>query len=139
MELQEAIQIVKKRYQTDAERINDEKNVIQKYGSLFHTNNLDNLSAEDFKSFLLIKNNKHWEGIHRQGNLITSDMGKLKSVLKLLLDESIPIKDRLEEIIPKNKPPMIKGLGRAVLTPILLVVFPDKYGVYNSVTEDERF
>jgi len=135
MGLQEAIQIVKHRYQTDIERINDEKNVIQKYDFLFHPNNLDNLSVEDFKSFLLIKNNKHWEGIHRQGNMVTSDMGKLKSTLKLLLDESKPIKERLDKIIPKDNPPMIKGLGRAVLTPILLVVYPNKYSVYNSVVE----
>jgi len=135
MELQEAIQIIKQRHQTDIERINDEKNVIQKYGSLFHPNNLDNLKAEDFKSFLLIKNNKHWDGIHRQGNMITSDMVKLKSTLKLLLDESKPIKERLNKIMPKDKPSMIKGLGRAVLTPILLVVYPDKYCVYNSIAE----
>lgn len=135
MELQEAIQIVKQRYQTDTERINDEKIIIAKYGSLFNPKNLDNLTAEDFKSFLLIKNNKHWEGIHRQGNMTTSDMEKLKSTLKLLLDESKPIKDRIDKIMPKNRPPLIKGLGRAVLTPILLVVYPDKYCVYNSIAE----
>jgi hypothetical protein len=76
MELQEAIQIVKQRYQTNTERINDENNVIKKYGSMFHPDNLDRLTAEKFKSFLLIRNNKHWEGIHRQGNMLTSDMGK---------------------------------------------------------------
>lgn len=135
MELQEAIQIIKQRYQTDVERINAEKAVIEKFGSVFNPTNLDNLTAEDFKSFLLIKNNKHWEGIHRQGNMITSDMEKLKSVLKLLLDESKPIKERIDRIMPKNKPPMIKGLGRAALTPVLLVVYPNKYGVYNSVVE----
>jgi len=135
MELQEAIQIIKQRYQTDAERINAEKKVIEKYGSMFHPSNIDNLTAEDFKSFLLMKNNSHWEGIHRQGNMLTSDMGKLKSALKLLLDESRPIKERIEKIMPKNKPPLIKGLGRAVLTPILLVAYPNKYAVYNSVVE----
>lgn len=135
MNLQEVIQIVKQRYQTDAKRINDEKAVIEKYGSMFHPKNLDNLTAEDFKSFLLINNNKHWEGIHRQGNMITAEMGKLKSTLGLLLEESKPIIERLNKILPKNKPPLIKGLGRAVLTPILMIVCPDKYCVYNSKTE----
>lgn len=135
MELQEAIQIVKQRYQTTAERINDEKNVIEKYGSMFHPDNLDNLTAEDFKSFLLIRNNAHWEGIHRQGNMITSDMERLKSALKSLLDESKPIKERIDRLMPKNRPPLIKGLGRAVLTPILLVVYPNKYAVFNSIVE----
>lgn len=136
MELQEAIQFVRKRYQTDIERINDEKYVPEKYGSMFNLKNLDSLTAEDFKSFLLIENNKHWKGIHRQGNMITSDMDKLKTTLRLLLDESKPIKDRLDKIMPKNKPSFIKGLGRAVLTPILLVVYPNKYCVYNNVAED---
>lgn len=136
MELNEAIQIVKQRFQTDVERINAEQEVIEKYGRMFHPNNLDNLTAEDFKEFLLIKNNKHWRSIHRQGNIITQDMEKLKSALKLLLDETKPIKERLEKILPKNKPPMIKGLGRAVITPILLVVYPDRYCVYNSIVEE---
>lgn len=136
MELQEAIQIVKQRYETNTNRINDEKIVIEKYGSLFCLDNLNNLTVEDFKSFLLIRNNKHWEGIHRQGNMITSDMEKLKSTLKLLLNESKPIKERINKIMPKNKPALIRGLGRAVLTPILLVVYPHKYCVYNRVVED---
>ena len=103
---------------------------------MFHPNNLEKLTAEDFKSFLLIKNNKHWEGIHRQGNMVTLDMEKLKSTLKLLLDEDKPIKERIDKIIPRNKQSLIKGLGRAVLTPILLVVYPDKYVVYNNIVEN---
>lgn len=135
MELQEAIQRVKQRYQTDTARINEEKAVIEKFGFMFHPDNLDRLTAEDFKSFLLIKNNKHWTGIHRQGNIITSNLSKLKTVLKLLLDESKPLKTRLDDIIPRNRPPVIKGLGRAVLTPILFIVYPGKYAVYNSIAE----
>lgn len=136
MELQETIQEVKQRYKVDVARINDEKSVIEKFGSIFNPNNLYKLTADDFKSFLLIKNNKHWEGIHRQGNMITSDMEKLKSALELLLDETKPIKERIDKVIPKNNPPLIKGLGRAVLTPILLVVYPDKYAVYNNIVEN---
>ena len=72
-----------------------ERKVIGRYGPLFNPSNLDNLSKEDFKSFLLIKNNLHWEGIHRQGNIITADMKLLIKFLKYLLDENIPIKERL--------------------------------------------
>jgi len=59
-------------------RLQEEEMVIKKYGAMFHPINLDNLTKEGFKSFLLLKNNKHWEGIHRQGNMITADMDKLK-------------------------------------------------------------
>jgi len=130
MELQEAIKKTKEDYQ-EHERQNEEKEVIDKYGNMFHPDNLDDLTKEDFKSFLLLKNNKHWEGIHRQGNIITKDMDKLRNALKILLDESRPINKRLDFLFPKNRPNYIKGLGRAIVTPILMVVYPNKYGVYN--------
>ena len=135
MDLNEAILKTKEDYK-DVERQNDEKEVIDKYGSIFSPNNLDVLTVEDFKSFLLIKNNKHWEGIHRQNNKITKDMDKLRNALKILLDENKQIKERLDFLIPKNKDNYIKGMGRAILTPILMVVYPEKYGVYNKRSAD---
>lgn len=131
MELQEAIKETKKEYE-NVERKNEEIEVIEKYGSMFNPSNLDSLNKEDFKSFLLIKNNKHWEGIHRQGNMITQDMNKLKNALKILLDEEKPIEERLNFLFPKNKPSYIKGLGRAIVTPILMVVYPTKGCSYTS-------
>lgn len=110
--------------------------ILNKYGKIFNPQNLDNLTSEDFKSFLLIKNNKHWEGIHRQGNLITSDMNKLRHYLHLLLNEKIPLQERLDQLFDKNNKLYIKGLGRAVITPILLVVYPQKYGVWNTKSEE---
>ncbi|GAI93974.1 unnamed protein product, partial [marine sediment metagenome] len=61
--------------------------------------------------------------------------GKLRRALKVLLNESKPLKERLDFLFPKNRPNYIKGLGKAVVTPILMVVYPTKYGVYNSKTE----
>jgi len=119
----------------DSKRLQEEKDVIAKYGKLFHPHNLDKLTKDDFKSFLLSKNNRHWDGIHRQGNMITEDMKKLKKALNILLDENVDIKERLNMLFPKNKPSYIKGLGRAIVTPILLVVYPNKYAVYNTKSE----
>lgn len=116
-------------------RLREERAVIERYGAMFNPANLDNLTKEDFASFLLIKNNRHWEGIHRQVNMITADMPKLRQALKILLDESRTLKERLDELFPANKPSMIKGLGRAIVTPVLLVVYPKKYGVYNTKSE----
>lgn len=125
----------KKLILNNSARLQQEKEVIQKYGALFNPANLDNLTKEDFKSFLLMKNNHHWEGIHRQSNIITADMDKLRSALKILLDESKSLKDRLNLLFPVNKEGYIKGMGRAIATPILMVVYPDKYGVWNSKSE----
>ena len=65
MKLEDAIKATKKEYQ-NPQRIAEEDEVMKRYGYIFHPRNLDNLKKEDFKSFLLMKNNKHWEGIHRQ-------------------------------------------------------------------------
>lgn len=115
--------------------IDSEKQVIGNYGKLFNPINIDSLLKEDFKSFLLIKNNLHWDGIHRQNSLITSDMSALRRTLIYFLNEEIPIKERLNEVFDKKGRYGIKGLGKAVLTPILLVVYPDKYGVWNNKSE----
>lgn len=48
----------------------------------------------------------------------------------VLLDENRPIKDRYDYALSH-----VSGLGRAVATAILLVVYPDKYGVWNTTSE----
>jgi hypothetical protein len=113
-----------------------EEKVVGKYGKLFHLENIEKLTKEEFKSFLLYKNNLHWEGIHRQGNIVTSDMKSLKAFLKYVLDESKPIEERLNTDFVEKGGYWVKGIGRAVITPILLVVYPEKYGVWNSKSEE---
>jgi len=66
---------------------------------------------------------------------MTEDMGKLREALRLLLDESIDIKTRLDRLRPYNIDPMVKGLGRAVITAILQIMYPDKYGILNNTAE----
>ena len=124
------------KYKTDTWWQESERMVIGKYGKLFHPSNLNKLTKEEFKSFLLIKNNLHWDGINRQSNLITKDMNKLKKALSILLDENKNIKERLNFLFSKKQNNYIVGLGRAVVTPILLVVYPNKYGAWNSRSEE---
>ncbi|OGM25449.1 hypothetical protein A2715_05370 [Candidatus Woesebacteria bacterium RIFCSPHIGHO2_01_FULL_39_32] len=112
-----------------------EQQVIGKYGQLFQPKNLDKLTKEDFKSFLLIKNNLHWEGIHRQGNIITSDMNALKRFLKHVLDEKLTLEKRLNTEFIENGGYWVKGIGRAIITAILMVVYPEKYGIWNTKSE----
>ena len=112
-----------------------EQEVIAKYGELFKPKNINNLTTEDFKSFLLFKNNHHWSGIFRTENLVTIDMARLREAIRILLDESQPLEKRLDVLFPPNKPNYIKGMGKAIATPILLVVYPDKYGVWNEPSQ----
>ena len=118
-----------------AQEQGNEKKVIARFQPIFTPENLDNLTAEEFKSFLLIKNNKHWNGIHRHGGRLTEDMDHLRDALSVLLDEERTIEDRLDQLFPKDRENFIKGLGRATVTPILLIVYPNKYSVHNRKVE----
>lgn len=120
---------------TAAERRRENEEMLARYGQLFDPANIPNLTEEEFKSFLSIKNNKHWEGIHRQSGLLTRDMDRLREALSILVDEERLMRERLDELFPKGQPGFLRGLGRAVATPILTVVYPEKYGVFNSRSE----
>ncbi|MBI5746123.1 MAG: hypothetical protein HZA13_03870 [Nitrospirae bacterium] len=109
--------------------------VLSRYRPVFDPAALKDLTPEQFKSFLLFKNNRHWKAIHRQGNQIVEDMTALRRALGILFDESRPLADRLRQIRPKSGEPMVKGLARSVITPILLIAYPDQYGVLNQVSE----
>jgi hypothetical protein len=71
-----------------------EQEVITEYGELFNPKNIDNLTAEEFKSFLRIKKNRHWSNIFRHGNRVTSDMARLREAIRILVDESQPLENR---------------------------------------------
>lgn len=115
--------------------IDDRDQVHSEYGRLFHPDHLDQLTAENFTGFLLYENNRHWWGIHRHQAKLVADTVRLRKGLAILLDESQPIAKRLDRIEPGSGPKPVPGLGKAVFTPILHVVYPDKYGVWNSISE----
>lgn len=102
-----------------------------RYQPIFKLENLPTLTKEDFLSFLVFRNNQHWVGLHRLGTEITSDISRLRSALGVLLDEARPIQDRFNDLMPGGRANVPK-LGRAILTAVLLVMHPDKYGVWNN-------
>jgi predicted RNA-binding protein with PUA-like domain len=118
-----------------AQIINAKTEVLARFQPLFQPSNLDQLSIDDFNSFLSFDNNKHWEGLHRHKSKITADMQKLRTAIGRLLDETSPIDVRLDDVLANDGAKHVGGLGRAILTPILQVVFPEKYGVWNNISE----
>jgi hypothetical protein len=113
----------------------DRESVHRSFGRLFDPSNLDRLTAVELKEFLLYEHNRHWWGIHRHQAKLVSDMDQLRNTLWVLLDETRPIVDRLDWLEPTSGPKPVPGLGKAVFTPILHVVYPETYGVWNSVAE----
>ena len=116
--------------------VRDRDGVYRQYGRMFAPDNLDQMSSEDFKAFLLYDNNRHWWSIHRQQAKIIADMDLLRSELRRLLDETVPIRSRINRLLSETHPKPIPGLGRAVTTPIPHVVYPDLYAVWNTAAED---
>lgn len=106
--------------------------VIPRYGPVFSTANLSNLSRETFLEFLRFENNRHWRGLERPGVQITTDMRSLRAALTILVDEGRPLKDRLERLRQTGGRPMVPYLGQAVITAVLHVEYPERYGVVNN-------
>ena len=104
--------------------------VFARYQPVFSPENLLKISSEEFQSFLILDNNKHWSGLHRMGPRICSDMDKLRAALAILTDETKDIKMRLNESID-----MVSGIGKNIATAILLITNPEKYGVWNNRSE----
>lgn len=109
--------------------------VFAHYQPMFAVEQLDALTADQFKSFLLSQNNHHWSGLHRGGPAMTNDMGRLREGLRILLDESVPIENRIDRLIPMYNSAFVPKLGKATATAILHVAHPDKYAVYNGTSE----
>ncbi len=101
-----------------------------RFQPIFVPANLDTLTAEQFKPFLYLENNRHWSGLYRLGGRACEDMPKLRSALKALLDESQPLDKRFTYAINS-----VQGMGKALATAILLVAYPDRYGVWNNTSE----
>ncbi len=108
-----------------------EQEVIARYQPIFAPDAVATLTEEELRSFLLFKNNHHWP-LHRQGARICADMDRLREALGILVDESRPIEERLGKLLPKAGQSMVPYLGRAVITAILMVVAPDRWGVWNN-------
>jgi hypothetical protein len=136
MDLQTIIDKAHIEWKENPRKADEELEVVSKYGTMFNLKNINNLTAENFKSFLNFRNNKHWTGLERQGPEITQDMGKFKQTLRLLLNETIPIDQRIRRIRDKNSPEYHKGFGTAYYTAVLLVVYPDKYPVINRIVKE---
>ncbi len=134
MDFASAIVALKQDLKKDPSLLDLEKQVIDKYGKMLSYNNIDNLTAEQFQSFCDFQNNHHWT-ISRHKTNLTKDMPKLKKSLKILLDEKIPLEQRLRRLRDLSSPDYQKYLGEAYFTPILLVTNPTQYPVYNGTVK----
>lgn len=106
--------------------------VFARYQPLFTPEGVANLTAEEFKSFLYMENNRHWTGLFRLGWKACEDMDALRPKLARLFDDAQPIEKRFDDAVET-----IVGVGKALASALLVVAFPQQYGVWNSTSEAE--
>lgn len=102
--------------------------VLGRFSPVFQPSAVVDLDEGVFKDFLSIEHNKHWTGLGRQPQLY-ADMSRLRQMLGVLVDEARPIRERVDTVIEAP------GMGVAKLSAILLVAYPEKYGVWNGTSE----
>jgi len=135
--LEHASELLRDWIAQNPQRVAAKNAAIDRYRNYFAVDNIDKVTREGFKDFLLLKNNQHWDKLYRHPE-IYADMDRLHRCLALLLeeDEVVPIETRLDKIVPKAGPAYIKGFSRAVVTAILMCAHPDKYAVYNRKSDE---
>jgi hypothetical protein len=104
--------------------------VLARYSPVFQPDTIDTIDEDVLRSFLYIENNRHWSGLNRQVNRVCGDMPTTRAALAHLVDETRPIADRMQPVTD------IKGMGKGIITAILHVAYPDKYGVWNNTSHD---
>lgn len=104
--------------------------VLQRFGPLFR--DPQRLTRQDYLEFLSFKHNHHWTGLERLGRSPADNIDNLRGAIEFLVDEARPLSERFDRAID-----MLHGVGPGTLTPILLLAFPDRYGVWNGTSEPE--
>jgi hypothetical protein len=110
-----------------------ELEVTEYWGVIFSPKGIASLTKQDMTGFMSYRQNHRWREISKED--ITSDMPRLQAALLLLLDESVPIIERLNRLEPGRGEMAVPHLGKAKLGPILLVTHPKQYGVWNDYSE----
>lgn len=104
--------------------------VLVRFQPVFSAEHVSEITEEEFRSFLLDKNNRHWTGLQRHGPRMCSDMMKLREALSTLVNDAQPVEKRLDKTTE-----MVSGMGKNVASAILMVTQPDRYGVWNNRSE----
>lgn len=110
-----------------------EQEVCEYWAVIFSLKGIESLTKQDMTGFLSFKQNRRWRDISKED--VTLDMPRLRQALLILVDENRPIEDRLQALEPGRGNYAIPYLGKAKLSPILMMSNPKKYGVWNDHSE----
>jgi hypothetical protein len=111
----------------------EEQEVCGYWGLIFSPKGIAGLTKQDMTGFMRFEQNRRWKDISKED--VTSDMEALRKALLILIDETKPLSQRLNEIEPSHGKSAVPYLGKAKLSAILLVTHPQTYGVWNDYSE----
>ncbi len=110
-----------------------ELEVTQYWGVIFSAQGIATLTKQDVTGFMSFRQNKRWREISRED--VTVDMARLRKALACLTDEHRTVAERLNLLEPGRGESAVAHLGKAKLTPLLLVTQPKLYGVWNDYSQ----
>jgi hypothetical protein len=110
-----------------------EQEVCDYWGVIFSPKGIASLTKQDVTGFMSYQQNRRWREISK--DTVTADMPRLRAALAHLVDESLPLARRLNDLEPGRGALAVPHLGKAKLTPMLLVTHPKQYGVWNDYSE----
>jgi hypothetical protein len=110
--------------------LSDECEVIARYSPTFQPGAIEGIDEDVLRSFHYLENNRHWSGLNRNVNRVCADMVNTRAALGQLVDETRSVAERMQPVTS------IKGMGKGIITAILHVAYPDKYGVWNNTSND---
>src|SRR5258705_3041714 len=96
-----------------------EQEVCAYWGVIFSVRGIATLTKQDMTGFLSYRQNHRWREISKDD--VTADMDRLRAALIVLIDESRPVAERLNLLEPGRGELAVPHLGKAKLTPLLLV------------------
>lgn len=110
-----------------------EQEVTSYWSVIFSPRGIESLTKQDITGFMRYEQNRRWREISKED--ISRDMDRLRAALSCLVDETRPIAERLNQLEPGRGELAVPFLGKAKLTPLLLVTHPKQYGVWNDYSE----
>lgn len=110
-----------------------ELEVTQYWSVIFSLKAIATLTKQDITGFMSYRQNHRWKEISRED--VAADMNRLRCALLVLMDENRPVAQRLNLLEPGHGELAVAHLGKAKLTPLLLVTAPKLYGVWNDYSQ----
>lgn len=110
-----------------------ELEVTQYWSVIFSPQGIASLTKQDITGFMSYRQNHRWKEISRED--VAVDMDRLRTALLVLMDESRPISERMNSLEAGRGELAIAHLGKAKLTPLLMVKMPKRYGVWNEYSQ----